>query len=160
MAHGVMTGEAVLLFAQCNHSVFSMSLRHTQKHRPVSDEVQRMRAVPWPTASAAAAGIADTLPQTEKNPRFVPHYQTSAVGSSHDNMNQSYRPVVRVGSGFCSGQPELRPHNGLVGTSYGNQCSVRRGSDQLPAVQLPSSSIKQPAVLGYTQPDRSHRYSR
>ncbi|XP_034087035.1 histone-lysine N-methyltransferase, H3 lysine-36 specific isoform X1 [Gymnodraco acuticeps] len=74
-------------------------------------------------------------------------------------MNQSYRPVVRVGSGFGSGQPELRPRNGLVGTSYGNQCSVRRGSDQLPAVQLPSSSIKQPAVLGYTQPDRSHRYS-
>ncbi|KAK5925197.1 hypothetical protein CgunFtcFv8_017741 [Champsocephalus gunnari] len=74
-------------------------------------------------------------------------------------MNQSYRPVVRVGSGFGSGQPELRPRNGLVGTSYGNQCSARRGSDQLPAVQLPSSSIKKPAVLGYTQPDRSHRYS-
>ncbi|XP_063733238.1 histone-lysine N-methyltransferase, H3 lysine-36 specific isoform X2 [Eleginops maclovinus] len=76
-------------------------------------------------------------------------------------MNQSYRPAVRVGSGFGSGQPELRPRNGLVGTSYGNQCgSVRRGSDQPPAVQLPSSSIKQPAVLGYNQPDRSHRYSR
>ncbi|KAM6952434.1 histone-lysine N-methyltransferase, H3 lysine-36 specific isoform 1-T2 [Lycodopsis pacificus] len=75
-------------------------------------------------------------------------------------MNQSYRPAVRVGSVFGSGQPELRPRNGLVGTSYGNQCGiVRRGSDQPSAVQLPSSSLKQPAALGYNQPDRSHCYS-
>ncbi|XP_034399290.1 histone-lysine N-methyltransferase NSD2 isoform X2 [Cyclopterus lumpus] len=67
-------------------------------------------------------------------------------------MNQSYRPAVRVGSVFGSGQPELRPRNGLVGTSYGNQCGiVRRGSDQPSAVQLPSSSRK--------QPDRSQCYS-
>ncbi|TNN62261.1 Histone-lysine N-methyltransferase, H3 lysine-36 and H4 lysine-20 specific [Liparis tanakae] len=67
-------------------------------------------------------------------------------------MNQSYRPAVRVGSVFGSGQPELRPRNGLVSTSYGNQCGiVRRGSDQPSAVQLPSSSRK--------QPDRSHCYS-
>lgn len=75
-------------------------------------------------------------------------------------MNQSYRPAVRVGSVFGSGQPELRPRNGLVSTSYGNQCGiVRRGSDQPPATQLPSSSLKQSAVLGYNQPDRSHHYS-
>lgn len=75
-------------------------------------------------------------------------------------MNQSYRPAVRVGSVFGSGQPELRPRNGLVSTSYGNQCGiVRRGPDQPSAVQLPSSSLKQPAVLGYNQPDRSHCYS-
>ncbi|XP_059201998.1 histone-lysine N-methyltransferase, H3 lysine-36 specific isoform X2 [Centropristis striata] len=75
-------------------------------------------------------------------------------------MNQSYRPAHRVGSVFGSGQPELRPRNGLVGTSYGNQCGiVRRGSDQPSAVQLPSSSLKQPALLGYNQPDRSHCYS-
>lgn len=75
-------------------------------------------------------------------------------------MNQSYRPAVRVGSVFGSGQPELRPRNGLVGTSYGNQCGiVRRGSDQPSAVQLPSSSLKQPVALGYNQPDRSHCYS-
>ncbi|XP_068570705.1 histone-lysine N-methyltransferase, H3 lysine-36 specific isoform X2 [Cebidichthys violaceus] len=75
-------------------------------------------------------------------------------------MNQSYRPAVRVGSVFGSGQPELRPRNGLVGTSYGNQCGiVRRGPDQPSAVQLPSSSLKQPAALGYNQPDRSHCYS-
>lgn len=66
-------------------------------------------------------------------------------------MNQ-YRPAVRVGSVFGSGQPEQRPRNGLVSTSYGNQCGiVRRGSDQPSAVQLPSSSLK--------QPDRSHCYS-
>ncbi|XP_042275873.1 histone-lysine N-methyltransferase, H3 lysine-36 specific isoform X1 [Thunnus maccoyii] len=75
-------------------------------------------------------------------------------------MSQSYRPAVRVSSVFGSGQPELRPRNGLMSTSYGNQCGiVKRGSDQLSAVQLPSSSLKQPAVLGYNQPDRSHCYS-
>ncbi|KAI3351225.1 hypothetical protein L3Q82_005777 [Scortum barcoo] len=83
-----------------------------------------------------------------------------ARGYSRDNMNQSYRPAVRVGSVFASGQQELRPRNGLVSTSYGNQCGiVRRGSEQPSAAQLPSSSLKQPAVLGYNQPDRSHCYS-
>lgn len=72
-------------------------------------------------------------------------------------MNQSYRPAVRVGSG----QPERRPLNGLVSsTSYGNQCGiVKRGSDQPSAVQLPSPSLKQPAVRRYNQPERSHCYS-
>ncbi|XP_037636477.1 histone-lysine N-methyltransferase, H3 lysine-36 specific isoform X2 [Sebastes umbrosus] len=75
-------------------------------------------------------------------------------------MNQSYRPAGRVGSAFGTVQPELRSRNGLVGTSYGNQCGiVRRGSDQPSAVQLPSSSLKQPATLGYNQPERSHCYS-
>ncbi|XP_078116928.1 histone-lysine N-methyltransferase, H3 lysine-36 specific [Sander vitreus] len=75
-------------------------------------------------------------------------------------MNQSYRPAVRGGSVFGSGQPERRPRNGLMGTSYGNQCGiVRCGSDQPSAVQQPSSSLKQPSVLGYSQPDRSHCYS-
>lgn len=75
-------------------------------------------------------------------------------------MNQSYRPAVRVGSVFGSGQPELRPHNGLMSTSFGNQCGiVRRGSDQPSALQLPSSSLKQPATLGYNQLDRTHCYS-
>ncbi|KAM7389644.1 hypothetical protein PAMP_023607 [Pampus punctatissimus] len=75
-------------------------------------------------------------------------------------MSQSYRRAVRVGSVFGSGQPELRPRNGLMSTSYGNQCGiVKRGSDQPSAVQLPSSSLKQPAILGYNQPDRSHCYS-
>ncbi|XP_074529877.1 histone-lysine N-methyltransferase, H3 lysine-36 specific [Halichoeres trimaculatus] len=75
-------------------------------------------------------------------------------------MNQSYRPAVRVGSVFGSGQPELRPHNGLMSTSFGNQCGiVRRGSDQPSALQLPSSSLKQPAALGYNQLDRTHCYS-
>ncbi|XP_008282673.1 uncharacterized protein nsd1a [Stegastes partitus] len=75
-------------------------------------------------------------------------------------MNQSYRPGLRVGSVFGSSQPELRPRNGLVSTSYGNQCGiVKRGSDQSSAVQLPSSSLKQPALLGYSQPDRSHSYN-
>uniref|UniRef100_A0A3B4TMJ7 Histone-lysine N-methyltransferase, H3 lysine-36 specific n=1 Tax=Seriola dumerili TaxID=41447 RepID=A0A3B4TMJ7_SERDU len=74
-------------------------------------------------------------------------------------MNQSYRQAVR-GSAFGTGQPELRPRNGLVSTSYGNQCGiVKRVSDQPSAVQLPSSSLKQPAVLGYNQPDRTHCYS-
>ncbi|KAK2849257.1 hypothetical protein Q5P01_009091 [Channa striata] len=67
-------------------------------------------------------------------------------------MNQSYRPAVRGGLVLGSGQPELRPCNGPVSTSYGNQC----GSDQASAVQLSSSSLKQPAVLGYAQPGRSH----
>uniref|UniRef100_A0A7N8YDG9 Histone-lysine N-methyltransferase, H3 lysine-36 specific n=1 Tax=Mastacembelus armatus TaxID=205130 RepID=A0A7N8YDG9_9TELE len=82
------------------------------------------------------------------------------TGYSHDNMNQSYRPAVRVSSVFGSGQPELRPRNGLVSTSYGNQCGiVKCGSDQPSAVQTPSSSFKQAAVLGYSQPGRSHCYS-
>ncbi|KAM3612230.1 uncharacterized protein V6R79_004996 [Siganus canaliculatus] len=68
-------------------------------------------------------------------------------------MNQSYRPAVRVDSVFGSGQPERRPRNGLVSTSYGNQCGiVRCGSDQASALQPPSSSFSQPALLGYNQP--------
>lgn len=69
-------------------------------------------------------------------------------------MNQSYRPGLRVSSVFGSSQSELRPHNGLVSTSYGNQCGiVKRGSDQQ------SCNLKQPALLGYSQPERSHCYS-
>uniref|UniRef100_A0A669C3N7 Histone-lysine N-methyltransferase, H3 lysine-36 specific n=1 Tax=Oreochromis niloticus TaxID=8128 RepID=A0A669C3N7_ORENI len=75
-------------------------------------------------------------------------------------MKQSYRPGLRVGSVFGSGPPELRPHNGPVSTSYGNQCGiVKRGSDQSSTVQLPSSSLKQPALLGYNQTNRSKSYS-
>ncbi|CAK6956491.1 histone-lysine N-methyltransferase%2C H3 lysine-36 specific isoform X3 [Scomber scombrus] len=73
-------------------------------------------------------------------------------------MSQSYRPAVRVSSVFGSGQPELRPRNGLMSTSFGNQCGiVKRGSEQ-PSVQLPSSSLKHSAVH-YNQPDRSLCYS-
>ncbi|CAJ1058625.1 histone-lysine N-methyltransferase%2C H3 lysine-36 specific [Xyrichtys novacula] len=69
-------------------------------------------------------------------------------------MNQSYRPPVRARSVFGSGQPELRPHNGLVSTSFGNQCGIlKRGSNQPSTVQLPSSSLKQTAVPGYNQLD-------
>lgn len=75
-------------------------------------------------------------------------------------MNQSYRRAVRIGSVFGSDQPELRPPNGLTTTSYGNQCgSAKRGSDQPSAMQLPSSSYKQPPVQGYSQSERSHCYS-
>uniref|UniRef100_A0A665VWX2 Histone-lysine N-methyltransferase, H3 lysine-36 specific n=1 Tax=Echeneis naucrates TaxID=173247 RepID=A0A665VWX2_ECHNA len=74
-------------------------------------------------------------------------------------MNQSYRQAVR-GSTFGTSQPELRPRNGLVSTSYGNQCGiVRRVSDQPSTVQLPTSSLKQPPLLGYNQPDRTRCYS-
>ncbi|CAL8263831.1 unnamed protein product [Lota lota] len=75
-------------------------------------------------------------------------------------MNQSYRRAVRGGSVFGSGQPELRPPNGLTTTSYGNQCgSRRRRSGQPSAVQLPSSSIKPAPVPGYSPPDRSHCFN-
>ncbi|XP_059919246.1 histone-lysine N-methyltransferase, H3 lysine-36 specific [Gadus macrocephalus] len=75
-------------------------------------------------------------------------------------MNQSYRRAVRGGSVFGSGQPELRPPNGLTTTSYGNQCgSRRRRSGQPPAMQLPSSSIKAAPVPGYSPPDRPHCFS-
>lgn len=75
-------------------------------------------------------------------------------------MNQSYRPAVGVDSVFGPGQPEFRPRNGLVSTSYGNQCGiVKCGSDQKSAAQLPPTSLKQPAVRGYNQPDKSHCYS-
>uniref|UniRef100_A0A7N6F7R4 Histone-lysine N-methyltransferase, H3 lysine-36 specific n=1 Tax=Anabas testudineus TaxID=64144 RepID=A0A7N6F7R4_ANATE len=75
-------------------------------------------------------------------------------------MNQSYRPTVGVDSVFGPGQPEFRPRNGLVSTSYGNQCGiVKCGSDQQSAAQLPPSSLKQPAVRTYNQPDKSHCYS-
>ncbi|XP_061581099.1 histone-lysine N-methyltransferase, H3 lysine-36 specific isoform X2 [Cololabis saira] len=75
-------------------------------------------------------------------------------------MNQSYRPGLRVGSVFGSSQPELRPHSDPLGTSYGNQCgSVKRGSGQVPALQLPPSNLKQPAFLGYNQPEPPRYYS-
>ncbi|CAL8272103.1 unnamed protein product [Boreogadus saida] len=75
-------------------------------------------------------------------------------------MNQSYRRAVRGGSVFGSGQPELRPPNGLTTTSYGNQCgSRRRRSGQPPATPLPSSSIKAAPVPGYSPPDRPHCFS-
>ncbi|XP_034037134.1 histone-lysine N-methyltransferase, H3 lysine-36 and H4 lysine-20 specific isoform X2 [Thalassophryne amazonica] len=54
-------------------------------------------------------------------------------------MNQSFTPAVRVGS-------ELTPRNGLKTTS----CVDQRGLDQ-----LPSSSLKQSAFLGY----EPHSYS-
>uniref|UniRef100_A0A8C6UYL9 Histone-lysine N-methyltransferase, H3 lysine-36 specific n=1 Tax=Neogobius melanostomus TaxID=47308 RepID=A0A8C6UYL9_9GOBI len=74
-------------------------------------------------------------------------------------MNQPYRPALRPGSVFGPGQPELRPHNGLMSTSFGNQCSiVKRGSDQQSG-QLASSSLKQPSVLGFNQFNGSHCYS-
>lgn len=75
-------------------------------------------------------------------------------------MNQSYRRAVRGGSVFGSGQPELRPPNGLTTTSYGKQCSsAKRGSDQPSATQLPPTTLKQAPVQGYSQPERSHCYS-
>uniref|UniRef100_A0A3P9IRQ7 Histone-lysine N-methyltransferase, H3 lysine-36 specific n=1 Tax=Oryzias latipes TaxID=8090 RepID=A0A3P9IRQ7_ORYLA len=73
-------------------------------------------------------------------------------------MNQSYRAGLRVGSVFGSTQPELRAHNGS--TSYGNRCGVvKRGSAQPPPAQLPPSSLKQTAFLGYGQPERPRCYS-
>lgn len=75
-------------------------------------------------------------------------------------MNQSYRPSVRVGSVYGSGQTERRPLNGLVSTSYGNQRgAVKRGSDPLSALQLPSPSVTQPAGFTNSQPKRADCYS-
>ncbi|XP_056132689.1 histone-lysine N-methyltransferase NSD2 [Lampris incognitus] len=75
-------------------------------------------------------------------------------------MNRSYRRAVRGGSGFGSGQTDLRPPNGLTTISYGNQCgSAKRGSDQPSATQLPSSSLKHTPVQGYNKPELSHCYS-
>ncbi|XP_041845718.1 histone-lysine N-methyltransferase, H3 lysine-36 specific [Melanotaenia boesemani] len=75
-------------------------------------------------------------------------------------MNQSYRAGHRVGSVFGSSQAELRPCNGSVSTSYGNQCGiVKRGSGHSSSVQLPPSSLKQPAFLGFSQPERPRCYS-
>lgn len=73
-------------------------------------------------------------------------------------MNQSYRPAVRVGSVFGSGQPERGPLNGLVsGSSYGNQCgTAKRGPDQQTVVQLPSSGFN---GLRYNQAEQSHCFS-
>ncbi|KAM3867103.1 histone-lysine N-methyltransferase, H3 lysine-36 specific [Diretmus argenteus] len=75
-------------------------------------------------------------------------------------MNQSYRRAGRVSSVFGPGQPEPRAPNGLTTTSYGNQCgTAKRGLDQPLTMQLPSSSLKQAPVQGYSQPERSHCYS-
>ncbi|KAJ8015047.1 hypothetical protein DPEC_G00022080 [Dallia pectoralis] len=87
-------------------------------------------------------------------------------------MNQSYRRAVRGGSvsakGYGSGQPELKPPNGLSvsTTSYGNQCnsSAKRGSTDQPsaAMQLPTSSRKQALSYGYNpaaERERLHCYS-
>uniref|UniRef100_A0A1A7WSJ4 Histone-lysine N-methyltransferase, H3 lysine-36 specific n=1 Tax=Iconisemion striatum TaxID=60296 RepID=A0A1A7WSJ4_9TELE len=75
-------------------------------------------------------------------------------------MNQSYRPGLRVGSVFGSGQPELRPYSGPMSTSFGNQCGIaKRGSGQSSAVQLSPSSHKQPAFLGYSQSEQLRCYS-
>lgn len=80
-------------------------------------------------------------------------------GREHDNMNQSYRPALRSGSVFGPGQPELRPHNGLMSTSYGNPCNtVKRGSDQQSG-QVGSSNLKQSSGLGFNQFNGSHCYS-
>lgn len=74
-------------------------------------------------------------------------------------MNHSYRPSVRVGPAYGSGRPERRPLNGLVSTSYGNQCGVARcGSDHLPALQLPSPSVAQPPGFKNSQPKRVDCY--
>ncbi|CAL9706818.1 unnamed protein product [Knipowitschia caucasica] len=76
-------------------------------------------------------------------------------------MNQSYRPAFRAGSVFGPGQAELRPHNGLMSSSYVNPCSlVKRGSDT-PTGQLPSAGqgLKQSSALSYNQFNSSHCYS-
>ncbi|XP_052343507.1 histone-lysine N-methyltransferase, H3 lysine-36 specific [Oncorhynchus keta] len=88
-------------------------------------------------------------------------------------MNRSYRRAVRGCSGsasatvYSSGQPELRPPNGLSvsATSYGNQCnsSTKHGStDQLSAaMQLSTSALKQAPSYMYNQAEkeRPHCYS-
>uniref|UniRef100_A0AAV2MJP4 ATP synthase peripheral stalk subunit OSCP, mitochondrial n=1 Tax=Knipowitschia caucasica TaxID=637954 RepID=A0AAV2MJP4_KNICA len=82
-------------------------------------------------------------------------------GQKHGNMNQSYRPAFRAGSVFGPGQAELRPHNGLMSSSYVNPCSlVKRGSDT-PTGQLPSAGqgLKQSSALSYNQFNSSHCYS-
>uniref|UniRef100_A0A673ZJL8 Histone-lysine N-methyltransferase, H3 lysine-36 specific n=2 Tax=Salmo trutta TaxID=8032 RepID=A0A673ZJL8_SALTR len=89
---------------------------------------------------------------------------------SHDNMNRSYRRAVRGRSAsatvYSSGQPKLRPPNGLsVSTSYGNQCnsSTKHGSTDQPSVamQLSTSSLKQAPSYVYNQAERErpHCYS-
>ncbi|XP_041703002.2 histone-lysine N-methyltransferase, H3 lysine-36 specific isoform X2 [Coregonus clupeaformis] len=86
-------------------------------------------------------------------------------------MNPSYRRAVRSGSAsataYSSGQPELRPPNGLSvsTTSYRNQCnsSAKRVSTDQPsmAMQLSTSSLKQAPSYGYNQAERArpHCYS-
>lgn len=74
-------------------------------------------------------------------------------------MNQSYRPALRSSSVFGPGQPELRPHNGLMSTSYGNQCSIVKCGSEQQSGQLASPSVKQPSVLGFSQFNGSHCYS-
>ncbi|CAB1324995.1 unnamed protein product [Coregonus sp. 'balchen'] len=86
-------------------------------------------------------------------------------------MNRSYRRAVRGRSGsatvYSTGQPELRPPNGLSvsATSYGNQCnsSAKRGSTDQPsaAMQLSTSSLKQAPSYMYNQAERErpHCYS-
>lgn len=74
-------------------------------------------------------------------------------------MNQSYRPSVRVGSVYGSGQPEPRPISGLLSTSYGNQfAAAKPGSDHLSALQLQLPSVTQPAGLKSSQPNRADCY--
>uniref|UniRef100_A0A673ZJH7 Histone-lysine N-methyltransferase, H3 lysine-36 specific n=1 Tax=Salmo trutta TaxID=8032 RepID=A0A673ZJH7_SALTR len=85
-------------------------------------------------------------------------------------MNRSYRRAVRGRSAsatvYSSGQPKLRPPNGLsVSTSYGNQCnsSTKHGSTDQPSVamQLSTSSLKQAPSYVYNQAERErpHCYS-
>lgn len=70
-------------------------------------------------------------------------------------MNQSYRPGLRAGSVFGSGQPELRPHHGTGSTSCGNQRGVvRRGSEPSSALQPSPSTHKRPAFLSYNQSEQ------
>ncbi|KAM9795668.1 histone-lysine N-methyltransferase, H3 lysine-36 specific-like [Neosynchiropus ocellatus] len=67
-------------------------------------------------------------------------------------MSQSYRPGRTV---FGSSQPDLGSHNGQTSTSYGNQGSIlKRKAEKISALQPPSSSLKQPVLLGY-----NHCYS-
>uniref|UniRef100_A0A1A8U6X3 Histone-lysine N-methyltransferase, H3 lysine-36 specific n=1 Tax=Nothobranchius furzeri TaxID=105023 RepID=A0A1A8U6X3_NOTFU len=75
-------------------------------------------------------------------------------------MNQSYRPGLGVGSVFGSGQPELRPYSGPMSSSFGSQCGiVKRVSGQPSAMQVSPASHKQPAFLGYSQPEQLRCYS-
>lgn len=74
-------------------------------------------------------------------------------------MNQAYRPSVGAGSVYGSGQPEPRPINGLLSTSYGNQfAAAKPGSDHLSALQLQSASVTQPAGLKNCQPSPADCY--
>ncbi|KAK6299313.1 hypothetical protein J4Q44_G00308230 [Coregonus suidteri] len=157
---------------QIEHLWRELKVRIAHRQPQNLNDLEKVCMEEWAKIPAAVcANLVKTYRKRINSTRSWFYCDRPPNGRSHDNMNRSYRRAVRGRSGsatvYSTGQPELRPPNGLSvsATSYGNQCnsSAKRGSTDQPsaAMQLSTSSLKQAPSYMYNQAERErpHCYS-